>query len=94
MPPEDDALPLVSKLRDVIRECGLSLNELGRRTGVSEGQLSRFLRGHRTLTLPAAARVCLYFGLNLCRGRYSDTELLDRKKGAHGSSAASKTRKR
>jgi transcriptional regulator with XRE-family HTH domain len=64
----DESQPpgLVAQLRDVIRASGLSLNELGRRTGVSEGQLSRFLRGDRTLTLPAAARVCQYLGMELC----------------------------
>src|SRR5262245_66145994 len=60
-------LPLVAQLRQAIRDSGLSLHELGRRTGVSQGQLSRFLRGDRTLTLPAAARVCLYFRLALYR---------------------------
>jgi transcriptional regulator with XRE-family HTH domain len=66
MPTNQQPLPVVHQLRDAIRASGVSLNELGRRTGVSEGQLSRFLRGDRTLTLPAAARVCLYFGLELC----------------------------
>jgi transcriptional regulator with XRE-family HTH domain len=91
---ENQPLPLVAQLREVIRASGLSLNELGRRTGVSEGQLSRFIRGDRTLTLPAAAKMCLYFGLNLCRGRRSDSELLDRKNDGHGPSSARKTRKR
>jgi transcriptional regulator with XRE-family HTH domain len=66
MPTKHQPLPVVHQLQEAIRTSGLSLNELGRRTGVSEGQLSRFLRGDRTLTLPAAARVCLYFGLRLC----------------------------
>jgi len=66
MPTEQQPLPVIHQLQDAIRASGLSLNELARRTGVSEGQLSRFLRGDRTLTLPAAARVCLYFGLTLC----------------------------
>ena len=66
MPTEQQSLPVVHQLQGAIRASGLSLNELGRRTGVSEGQLSRFLRGDRTLTLPAAARLCLYFGLELC----------------------------
>ena len=65
MPTKQQPLPVVHQLQNAIRASGLSLNELGRRTGVSEGQLSRFLRGDRTLTLPAAARVCLYFGLEL-----------------------------
>jgi DNA-binding phage protein len=64
---EDSTAPrIVTQLRQAIRDSKLSLNELGRRTGVSQGQLSRFLRGDRTLTLPAAASVCDYFGLELC----------------------------
>src|SRR5262245_14577122 len=66
MASEEEVLPVVLQLREAIQGSGLSLNELGRRAGVSEGQLSRFLRGDRTLTLPAAARVCRYFGLGLC----------------------------
>jgi transcriptional regulator with XRE-family HTH domain len=49
-----------------VRQSGLSLKELGERTGVDHGRLSRFLRGQRTLTLPAAARVCAVLGLQLC----------------------------
>jgi transcriptional regulator with XRE-family HTH domain len=63
---------LVAQLQQAIRDSNLSLNELGRRTGVSQGQLSRFMRGDRTLTLPAAGRVCDYFGLELCRRPVSD----------------------
>jgi transcriptional regulator with XRE-family HTH domain len=77
-------LPVVHQLQDAIRASGLSLNELGRRTRVSEGQLSRFLRGDRTLTLPAAARLCLYFGLELCSKEERSTG--DRKRT--GSSAS------
>ncbi len=66
MPANQQPLPLVHQLQDAIRTSGKSLNELGRQTGVSEGQLSRFLRGDRTLTLPAAAQLCLFFGLELC----------------------------
>jgi transcriptional regulator with XRE-family HTH domain len=67
-------LPLVTQLQQAIRASGLSLNEISRRTGMSQGQLSRFLRGDRTLTLPAAARVCIYFGLELCRPQNPKTE--------------------
>src|SRR6476660_4473075 len=74
MPAKQPALPVVHQLQDAIRASGLSLNELGRRTGVSEGQLSRFLRGDRTLTLPAAAKVCLYLGLELCRPERGEAE--------------------
>ena len=58
-------LLLVARLREAIRGCGLSLNELGRKAGVSQPQLSRFLNGERTLTLPAAAKVCEARGLRL-----------------------------
>jgi transcriptional regulator with XRE-family HTH domain len=56
---------MVETIRRAVAECGLSLNELGRQTGVNQGQLSRFMRGERTLTLPAAARVCAALGLRL-----------------------------
>jgi transcriptional regulator with XRE-family HTH domain len=58
-------LPLVEKIREAIRDCGLSHNELARKSGVSQPQLSRFLTGERTLTLPAAAKVCEALGLRL-----------------------------
>lgn len=64
-------LRIVEQLQQAIRDSEFSLNELGRRTGVSQGQLSRFLRGDRTLTLPAAAKVCAFFGLELCPGARS-----------------------
>jgi transcriptional regulator with XRE-family HTH domain len=69
MPGED--LPLVEDLRAAVREwtaSGESLNELGRRSGVSAAQLSRFLSGGRTLTLPATARLCEFLRLRLVRG--------------------------
>jgi transcriptional regulator with XRE-family HTH domain len=56
---------MVETIRRAVAECGLSLNELGRRTDVNQAQLSRFMRGERTLTLPAAARVCAALGLRL-----------------------------
>jgi transcriptional regulator with XRE-family HTH domain len=65
------ALPLIEDLQREIRVSGLSLNELAKRTGVSQPQLWRFMNGQRTLTLPAAARVCEYLGLQLKPGRKS-----------------------
>jgi transcriptional regulator with XRE-family HTH domain len=58
-------LPLVEKIRQAIQDCGLSHNDLARKSGVSQPQLSRFLAGERTLTLPAAAKVCEALGLRL-----------------------------
>jgi transcriptional regulator with XRE-family HTH domain len=63
----EESLPLVEDLRRAVREAGVSLSELGRQAGVSQPQLSRFVSGERTLTLPAAARVCLALGLRLVR---------------------------
>lgn len=56
---------LADELRQAVRGCGLSLNQLAEATGVHKAQLSRFLRAERTLTLPAAARLCRYLGLRL-----------------------------
>jgi plasmid maintenance system antidote protein VapI len=57
--------PLIEVLKSKIRDCGLSLNELARRTGVSDPQLSRFLRGERTISLPAAEKLMVYFGMRV-----------------------------
>jgi transcriptional regulator with XRE-family HTH domain len=50
-------------LKTFIRESGESLNQLGKRSGVGADQLSRFMRGKRTLTLPVVSR--LFEALNL-----------------------------
>jgi transcriptional regulator with XRE-family HTH domain len=59
------SLDLADQLRQAIRGCGMSLNQLAKATGVHQGQLSRFLRAERSLTLPAAAKLCTYLGLQL-----------------------------
>jgi plasmid maintenance system antidote protein VapI len=56
---------LVDQVRQAIAGSGLSLNQLAKATGVHQAQLSRFMRGERTLTLTAAARLCTYLGLHL-----------------------------
>jgi transcriptional regulator with XRE-family HTH domain len=56
---------LADQLRQAIRGCGMSLNELADATGVHRAQLSRFMRAERTLTLRAAAKVCGYLGMSL-----------------------------
>jgi transcriptional regulator with XRE-family HTH domain len=61
--------PLIGTLRRHILDSGVSLNELARRTGVSDPQLSRFVRGTRSLTLPAAEKLAIYFGLSLGKQR-------------------------
>jgi transcriptional regulator with XRE-family HTH domain len=57
---------LERQLREALGKTGLSLNEIGRRSGVSQPVLSRFMRGERTLTLPVASKLCQMLGLRLC----------------------------
>jgi plasmid maintenance system antidote protein VapI len=56
---------LEGQLREAVAGCGVSLNQLAAATGVHKAQLSRFLRAQRTLTLPAASRLCAHLGLRL-----------------------------
>jgi plasmid maintenance system antidote protein VapI len=63
-PAREDS-PLIGVLKETIRDCGLPMSELAKRTGVSHPQLSRFVRGERTLTLPAAERLVQFFRLRL-----------------------------
>jgi plasmid maintenance system antidote protein VapI len=65
MPKHKQVLNVVDQLRRAIGGCGLSLNQLAKATGVHQAQLSRFMRAQRTLTLPAAAKLCTYLGLHL-----------------------------
>lgn len=53
------------QLRAAIESSGKSLNQLGLAAGVNDGQLSRFMRGERTLTLETVARLCRVLGLRL-----------------------------
>jgi plasmid maintenance system antidote protein VapI len=63
--PKKQPADLAEQLRRAIAGCGLSLNQLARATGVHQAQLSRFLRVERSLTLPAASRLCAFLGLRL-----------------------------
>jgi len=56
---------LIVQLRDAIRHSGRTLNQLSIASGVSSAQLSRFMTGKRTLTLPAAAKICEALHLQL-----------------------------
>jgi transcriptional regulator with XRE-family HTH domain len=64
--PKDTKPPdLADQLRQAIGGCGLSLTQLAKATGVNKGQLSRFMRKERSLTLRAVAKLCAYLGLSL-----------------------------
>ena len=58
---------MIELLRTAVRRSGRSLNELGRVCGVDATRLSRFLRGQRTLILPAAERLCEALGYTLTK---------------------------
>lgn len=53
------------KLREAIVKSKMSRYRISQQSGVSEGQLSLFVNGKRTLTLPAAAKVARLLGLML-----------------------------
>jgi len=59
--------PLIGVLKKAIRDCGLSLPELSRQTGVSNPQIYRFVSGERSLTLPAAEKLAAFLGLRLAK---------------------------
>jgi transcriptional regulator with XRE-family HTH domain len=61
----EEAPGLVEQLREAIRKSGRSLYQLGKDSGVGSDQLSRFMRGERTLTLPAAEKLCRALDLEL-----------------------------
>ena len=56
---------LTQALQTAIRDSGLSLNMLAERTGLDDGQLSRFMRNDRTISLRAAAKLCAVLGVEL-----------------------------
>lgn len=60
---------LVAALKDAIATSGEKLAQIARATGVSTGQLSRFVRGERDLSLGAASKLVDYFGFKLVRSK-------------------------
>jgi plasmid maintenance system antidote protein VapI len=53
------------KLRKAIVRSRMSRYRISKLSGVSEGQLSLFVNGKRSLTLPAAAKLAKVLGLEL-----------------------------
>jgi len=60
-------------LIEAIRKSGLTQTELSARSGVPQAAISRFLiedpAQRRTITLPAASRLCEVLGLKVIRAR-------------------------
>ena len=46
------------QLWQLIRDSGLSMYKIAKISNVSFSQISYFMNGHRTLTLPAVAAIC------------------------------------
>ncbi|WP_435017979.1 helix-turn-helix domain-containing protein [Tundrisphaera sp. TA3] len=62
----DDQAPGVSgSLRRAIRDSGISISELSRRTGVARQAINRFLSGERGLTTETVDKLCEVLGLTL-----------------------------
>jgi transcriptional regulator with XRE-family HTH domain len=56
---------VIEQLREAIRRDGRSLNKLAQASGVGDDQLSRFMGGKRSLTLPAVEKICRALRLGL-----------------------------
>lgn len=56
---------LTTTLQNAIRKSGLSLYALAKLSGVSKGQLSRFMAGERDIRLTNAGKLCKALGLQL-----------------------------
>jgi hypothetical protein len=56
---------LEQRLKRAVLECGMSRHKLSKISGVSEAQLSTFINGKRTLTLPVAGKIAEVLGLEL-----------------------------
>jgi hypothetical protein len=65
MPRAVKELGLIVQLREAVQASGRSLTQLGKACKVDPGQLSRFMRGERLLSLPAAAKVAEFLQLKL-----------------------------
>jgi hypothetical protein len=69
---------LADVLRRAVTESGLPYNRLGKRAGVGQPVITRFMSGERDITLAVASRLCRVLGLGLTRVGPVLTEPLDR----------------
>jgi plasmid maintenance system antidote protein VapI len=60
-----DKPTLADALRQAIRESGQSQNAISYATQVPAAAVSRFMNGHRDITLSTANRLCEFLGLEL-----------------------------
>ncbi len=58
---------LVEQIKEAVRRSGQSLNALSKISGLDSGQLSRFMRGQRSVSLEAAEKLCNALHLHLAQ---------------------------
>ncbi len=69
------SMTTISKaLADAIRRSGLSLRAIELQTGVARAQVSRFVNGERSLTLPAVDALAKLLGLELVQTSTPDAQ--------------------
>ena len=56
---------LTEQLRDAVRNCGKTLGELAKKTGIDKGALSRFINGHRGVSMEAMDALGQCLGLRI-----------------------------
>lgn len=56
---------LSESIREAIRKSPLTQAEISRQTGISEGQISGFLKGTRGLTLATLDSLCEFLGVQI-----------------------------
>jgi len=57
--------PLSAQLREAIVKSGVSRYEISKQTGVSQAALSKFVLGHRGISVKAMDAVGLFLGLSI-----------------------------
>jgi transcriptional regulator with XRE-family HTH domain len=62
---------LTQQLRYIVGDCGKTLGELARQTGVDKSALSRFLRGERGLSMEGLDKVGTCLGLAIVQVKKS-----------------------
>jgi transcriptional regulator with XRE-family HTH domain len=64
---KDEFNDIERQLKQAIVESGMSRYRIAKESGLTESQLSYFVTGKRTLTLPAAAKVARVLGIELTK---------------------------
>ena len=64
---------IIQTILDTIKARKLSGYRISQETGISQGGLSRFLRGERMLSAEGIEKVCKYLGLELVERKKKST---------------------